>query len=280
MEEHTGNTNETSEVKLASTIDQVSWSRNVAAPGGSVGLAITTNFVGNSAKLEIELSDHSGKKYGQLKENISGNRFWAEIVVPEKARNVLYADVKLSKHGLKKKSPPLLITPPIEITNLKWSAKEARRGDLLKLTADIKGVPDGTDAEVRIWEHDADGAHDFVTKFVALVEGQKVEVDWEFEYHEDTDDIPTEEEGEKGYNPPEYFFRVLIYGVSADSELLEFKDWIEFELLTFTGNESYVLRLPDGTERKGSFDKNGVMREEKTLPGRYTVEIKSDAKLP
>lgn len=277
MSEYHAQTNETEIVKLSSGIEQVRWRRNSSAPEGEVGLEIRTRFVGNGADLEIELSDHSGKKYEKFKENITGNRFWALIRVPEKARDALYADVKLPKHGLKQKSPPLLIIPPVAITNVKWSEREARRGDVLKLTADVKGAPDGTDAELVIWEHDADDAHDLVTKFNVLVEKHKVEAEWEYEYHEDTDDIPTKEESEKGYNPPEYFFRVTVHGVSADSELLTFKDWIDIELKNQFDipipEENYVLRLPDGTERKGKLDKDGRSTEKDVPPGKTVIEF-------
>ena len=108
---------------------------------------------------------------------------------------------------LTKKSNCMYVYPAVEIKNLKWDKNEARRGDILKLTADVTNVYEGAEAEIQIWEHDSDGAHDLITKFPVIVKNKKIEADWEYEYHEDTDDIPTEEETEKGYNPPEYFFR-------------------------------------------------------------------------
>ncbi|MDX1739981.1 MAG: hypothetical protein R3178_01760 [Rhodothermales bacterium] len=223
------------------------------------------------------MSDHSGRKHGTEKGALSGNRLSMEIMVPDAARDALYAEFKLPKHGLKQRSPPLLLTPPIQITNVKWDKQEARRGDTLQLTADVDEVADGTDAEVTIFEHDADGAHDLVTKFDTKVDGGKVELAWGFEYHEDTDDIPTEEEAEQGYQSPEYFFRVDIFGVTADSELLTFVDWMEIELLTRDGrpigNEDYVIRLPDGSERRGRLDEMGRATETDVPPGGARVEF-------
>jgi hypothetical protein len=275
MPVHTKQTDQISKIELASSLQQVYWTKQMVAAGGVVGLEIFTHFVGNGSSLEIELSDQNGKNFGKYKEQISGNRFWTQIKVPTEAKQALYANVKLPKHGLQMKSNPLIILPPVQITNAKWDKKEARRGDILKLTADVKGVQDGTEGEIEIWEHDSDGAHDFIAKFPVFVKNKKVEAEWEYEYHEDTDDIPTSEETEKGYNPPEYFFRLNVGGVSADSGLLEFKDWIQIELIDNEGNpipnEDYILYLADGSERRGKLNSDGLYRENNIPPGTYIV---------
>jgi hypothetical protein len=182
----------------------------------------------------------------------------------------------LKKHGLKEKSEEMEIIPPIEITNAKWSQPEARRGDVLKLTADVSGAQDGTEALIEIYEHDADGAHDFITKLSVLVENKKVEVEWEYEYHEDTDDIPTKEETEKGYNPPEYFFKVIIYGQEAKSGLLKFKDWVELELVDEdgqpVGDQAFIVYMADGSQKKGNLDEDGYTRLEDVPPGPIRIE--------
>jgi hypothetical protein len=268
---HQTPTDQIKKVQLPSAIEEVLWTKPMASSGGRVGLEIFTHYVGNGSALEIEISDQAGKNLGKYKEKISGNRFWTQIKVPAEAKLALYANVKLPKHGLQMKSNPLILSPPIEITNAKWDKKEARRGDILKLTTDVKGVQDGTEGEIEIWEHDSDGAHDFITKFPVLVKNNKVEAEWEYEYHEDTDDIPRKEECESGYNPPEYFFRVKVGGVHKDSALLEFKDWIRIELHDNYGNpipnEDYVLHLADGSERRGKLNSEGFAIEENLSPG-------------
>lgn len=271
-------TNELKQIELESGIQRAQWTRSVAAPGGEVSLEILTKNVGNGAELKIELSDHSGKKYGKLKEMIVGNRHQVPVHVPEKARDALYAEVKLSKHGLKTRSPALLLIPPIEVTNLKWSAEEARRGDVLTLTADVEGAPAGVEAVISIWEHDTDSAHDLVAEFPALVEDSGIETEWEYVYFEDTDEMPSDAEVEKGYNPPEYFFRVDVCGVTADSDVLEFKDHIEFHFPEGAGKE-YVLHLADGSERRGNFDGEGVARIEDLPPGPAQIEVPGAGKL-
>ena len=276
MAEHSGQSDQVTQIKLPSTIEQVVWSQQKAAASGEVFLNIFTHYVGNNSDIEIELSDQSGKKYDTLKSKISGNHFSSPIEIPRKAEKILYATAKLPRHGLELKSNPLLILPPIEITNLKWDKKEARRGDLLKLTANVKGVQNGSEAEIEIWEYDSDSAHDYITKLPVFVENSKIEAEWEFEYHEDTDDIPSAEETEKGYNPPEYFFRVKLGGVFEDSGLLEFKDWIEIELIDDTTaepmeQEEYIIVLPDGKELKGKLDENGLAKINDIPPGKFKV---------
>jgi hypothetical protein len=275
MPEHKGQTDEVKKIELPSAIQQVMWSKQMIAGGAQVGLEIFTHYVGNNSDIEIEFSDHSGKKFGTSKSKISGNHLLLQILVPADAGQIFYAEVKLPKHGLNKKSNPLLILPKIEISNLKWDKKEARRGDILKLTADVKGAQEGSEAEIEIWEHDEDKAHDLITKIPVTVKSDKVETNWEYEYYEDTDDIPSKEETEKGYNPPEYFFRVIINGTSADSGLLEFKDWIDIELKNQLEkpipDEKYELTLPDGTQRKGTLDKEGKAVEKDVPPGKCVV---------
>jgi hypothetical protein len=213
MPEHKGKTNKVNEVKLVSSVDRVVWTTSAASVGAMAGLEIDTHFVGNGSDIKIELKDGSGKSVGNLSKKISGNKLWAQVKVPENAKNSLVAKVKLPKHSAEMQSNPLIVLPPVNIKNLKWDKKEARRGDILTMTADVETVPDGTEAEIQIWEHDADEVHDLITTIPVEVKGKKIECKWEYEYHEDTDDIPTEEETEKGYNPPEYFFRVKVNGV-------------------------------------------------------------------
>ena len=277
MSKHSGDTDKLEKVKLESSIEQVMWTKNAAAPDGKIGLEVFTKFVGNNSEISIKISDKSGKTFETIKAKMSGNHFWKQIIVPEKAKEELFAEVKLSKHSLNKKSNGLYLFPLVEIKNLKWDKNEARRGDILKLTADIKGLADGNEVEIQIWEHDADEAHDLVTKFPVTIKSQKIETEWEFVYVDDTDDIPTHEESEKGYQWPEYFFRIVCAGKSADSGLLKFKDWVEIKIKNNLGEPvkdlDYILILSDGKERKGKLDIEGYLKEEDVPPGKIKIKI-------
>jgi hypothetical protein len=275
MSEHKGQTDKVTTVTLPSAVEAVQWAVVRAAPGATVGLDVFTRFVGNGATLQIKITDHRGTTHGSFKDQIHNNRLSAEVPVPPKAREALYAEVSFPKHGLSGSSPALLLTPPIEVDAAAWSQSEARRGDVLTLSADVRGAPDGTGARIEIFEHDADGAHDPVTTFQTLVDGGGVAAEWEYEYHEDTDDIPRDEEAGSGYRPPEYFFRVEVEGITAESDLLTFKDWIEIELLDNLGqpqaNRSYEIHFPDGSSQSGTLDANGRAEVKDAPPGPYQV---------
>lgn len=279
MPDHKGNTNKKTEIKLESDINRIIWTAGTGCPGGKVGLEVETQFVGVNSEASIEISDKSEKKFDTIKKKIYGNKLWLEITVPEKAKDELYAEVKLSKHGVSKKSRGLYLFPFVEIKNPKWDKQEARRGDILKLTADIKGLADGNEAEIQIWEHDSDLAHDLVTKFPVIIRNQKIEVDWEFEYVDDTDDIPTQEECENGYQWPEYFFRVFCAGKSADSDLLRFKDWVEIQLNDQEGNPlkdvEFEIEFPDGRKKTSKLNNDGYSKLEDVPPGKFAINFKN-----
>lgn len=274
MSEHKGQTDETHEITLPSSIERVQWADLRAAPGGAVGLEVSTRYVSNGAQLQIKLADHQGTTHGTFKNQIHNNHLSAEVQVPPKAKDALYAEVKLPKHGLKQMSPALLLTAPVKIKNAEWSKDEARRGDVLTLSADVKGVPDGTEARIQIFEHDEESAHDPITELTALVEKEKIEVEWEYEYHEDMDSIPSDEEAEKGYKPPEYFFQVEVEGVAAESDLLAFKDWVEFIFEDAQEQpreeiEKVKFRYPDGRKVQKSPDKEGKVVLKDVPPGSF-----------
>lgn len=277
MAEYQGQTDQVHKVKLPSAINQAVWDRPAAWAGQNVEALVYTTFVGNGSEIRITIRNKSGRRLGRLEGKVRGNRFRGEWMVSNKAKEAVYFEAELKKHGLKEKSEEMQVIPSIEIANAKWSQPEARRGDILKLTADVTGAPDGTEALIEIYEHDADGAHDFVTKLLTLVNSKKVEAEWEFEYHEDTDDILTDEETEKGYNPPEYFFKVKVGEISADSDILRFRDWVEIRLNDETGqplsDEDYILYLPDGQEIRGKLDEDGWARVEDVPPGPVVVEF-------
>ena len=277
MKKHQGDTDKVQKIKLDSSIEQVLWTKKSSSPGGKAGLEVLTQFVGNNSEISIQLSDKSGKTFETIKKKMFGNKFWTEITVPEKAEEQLFAEVKLSKLCLSKKSNPLNLLPTIEIKNLKWDRDEVHRGDIVKITADITNVYDGAEAEVQIWEHDSDNAHDFIASIPVIVKNKKIEADWEFQYVDDTDDIPTQEESEKGYKWPEYFFRAVCGGKSANSKLLKFKDWVEIEVKDKLGipitNKDYKLLFPDGTEKEGKLTEEGKIRIEDLPPGKIKFQL-------
>ncbi len=271
-------------VKLESELLYAGWKSGVAYIGLTAAFEVKTAFVGNGAPIEVAGKTKDGKKLGKVKGVVNGNSFAGALEIPDNVKegDWAYFEVDMSKCGLKGKADPVPVAPPIVVANMKWSATEARRGDVVTLSADARGVRDGTDITLTIYEYDKDGANDKIVELATTTKDQKISFDWKYEYFEDTDEIPTDEELKKygkSYNPPEYFFTVKAegneFGKKQESGLLLFKDWIEVELLDSGGrpvpNTDYILRLPDGTEKRGQLDGDGKARVEDVPPGAFKI---------
>jgi hypothetical protein len=287
----TKSTDKEHKIKLESSILHALWSSNIAYAGSEAGVEVKTMFVGEGGKINITGKSEKGKNLGKIKDKIYGNGYSGKLKIPDKIKpgDMASFTVKLPQLGLKAESNRIRIVPKIEVSNMQWDKKEARRGDTLKLTADVEGVRDESEVKVIIYEHDSDGNHDKIAELPTKVKNKKVEVFWEYEYHEDTDEIPTEDElqqynKEKHYEYPEYFFVLKIdddeYGRDLESGILGFKDWIELTLADEYGdpeaNKDYILHLADGSKREGTLDGNGRLREEDVPPGAISVEFISD----
>jgi hypothetical protein len=274
------------EIKLDSGLIYADWSQGSAFSGHPARLEVGTVFVGNGAKIEISGKSEGGKKFGKIKDTINANKYTGEIDIPEDVEpgDMIWFEVKLSANSIDGESSRIPVYPAPLITNMAWSEQEARRGDVLKLTADVERVEAGTEALVTILEYDNDSAHDKIVEIPAEIRDMKLELEWEYEYHEDVDELPTSEEVERyggDYNPPEYFFVIDVKGFRAgagqESGLLTFKDYLELRMLDNdgmpVGDIGYKVHLPDGTERDGSLDSEGYSREDGIPPGMCRVEF-------
>jgi len=280
-------TDQVHEIRLDSSLSNLGWDRAVALVGDTAALFVNTHFVGDGSEIEIRVEDGKGRSVEKIKGKVYGDRFGASLVVPKKAREELRFTARLPRHGLEMKSGPMRVLPLVRVSNMRWDRKEARRGDRVKMTADVEGLPDDIEVMLLVYEFDRDGAHDFVTKFPARVQGGRIEAEWEFEYHEDTDEIPTDEEMRKtggAYRPPEYFWTVEAggteFGRDGESGLLEFKDWVEVRFSDAAGkpitDRTLRVRLPDGSERSAKTDAQGSVRLEDVPPGKIQVRFESE----
>ncbi len=286
-------TDEEHEVKLESSLVSAGWDNTGAFAGGTAGYYIKTAFVGEGAPIKVTGKSTKGKKLGKIKSEVRGNSFVGKFEIPDDIElgDEICFEFKLSKNGIDGESETIPVFPAPILKKMKWSQEEARRGEVLTLTAEFDKIDDNTDAMLTIYEYDEDKAHDKITEMDVKIEGKKIEIEWEYEYHEDTDEIPNDEEKKKyggSYNPPEYFFTVKIgdfeLGKKQESGLLKFKDWVELVLNDNLGrpvpDEDYVLTLPDGTEKKGKLDKNGLAVEQGIPPGKIKVEFPNRQGLP
>jgi hypothetical protein len=274
------------EIKLDSTLVSASWLAARGIAGQTVEFEVRTCFVGNGAAIKVTGKSEGGKKLGKVSDKINNNLFIGEFEIPEDIDegDEIYFEFDLSKNGISGESERIPVIPGLVIKSIKWSAKEARRGDVLDLTAEVDRVPDKSEVTLIIYEHDQDGAHDRIAELPATVDNGKIKVSWEYEYFEDTDEVPTDAEMKRyggKYNPPEYFFVIqyegVEYGEDAESGLLTFKDYLEIELTNPKGdpvaNEDYKVTLPDGSTRQGKLDEAGRAIEKNVPPGKCIIEF-------
>ncbi len=284
--EFTKATDSEHEIELESTLVSVSWRTGAAIAGQTTGFEITTAFVGQGAPINVTGQTTGGTDLGKVKGVVKNNRFIGEFALPEDLErgDEAYFEASLSQNGLDGESGRIPVHPPILCSNLRWDPSEARRGDLVTLAAEIKGLADATEVVVVIYEYDANGAHDKIAELPASVTGQKLELQWAYEYHEDTDELPTQEEMEEyggNYTAPAYFFTIKFQGCelgrSDEPALLRFKDWIELECENPFGDPAseadYTLTLPDGSERSGQLNSDGKALIEGVPPGPCSVEV-------
>ncbi len=280
-------TDEEHEIELDSYLISASWVSGMAFVGMKAKFEVRTVFVGNGAKIKVKGKTEKGKKLGKVKGEMQGNVFTGEFEIPDKIEldDQIYFEVDLPDNGLNGESAKIPVYPIPKIKSIKWSAEEARRGDVLTLSAELENVKDGTEVKLVIYEFDSDGGHDIITDLKTSVKESKIEEKWEYEYHEDTDELPTSEEVERyggSYNPPEYFYTIKIGEFELgkekqDSGILLFKDWIQIELLDASGQPvpkaDYLVKLADGSEIEGKLDDNGRAKIEGIIPGNYWVQF-------
>lgn len=276
-------TNKIQKIKLDSSIELISWAKSNAVTDSKVGLEVITKFVGNNSEVTIDLSDKTGKKFNSVKGKIFGNKFFSDIFIPENAKEEFYAEAKLTKHGLSLKSKPLYLVPPVIIKNLKWDKSDVHRGDLLKISAEILGAPDGAEAIIGIWEQSSKNSNELLTEIPVIIKAGKAECEWEFQYPGDVKEIPVKDETPEGYYHPQFFFQITVANSKAESEPIKFYDFLDFQLLDAlkepVANIDYILHLPDGTQRTGKLDESGKTHEEDLPPGRIKIEIQTTENL-
>ncbi len=161
------------------------------------------------------------------------------------------------------------------ITEAKWSAESAKVGDKVKLTAKTSGVELGAEAVFQIFIKDRNFADRGLTSLKSKVDGDKIEVEWEFQIDENLLEIHDEKEKGGGYSNPSFYFVVSADGQSLRSGLLKYNDVVEITLKDKDGNPiggaKYKMRLPNGEIKEGTLDSNGQAKVENVPPGRVRV---------
>ncbi len=274
------------EIELESQLIAVIWDCNRAFAGETAPFKVRTALVGAQAPIKISCLTAEGKTVSKTRGVVKANKFESEIEIPEDIQRglSLHLEVELPDNELSGESEEVRAYPPINVTNMRWSEKEARRGDQLTLSAEIEGLHSGDEVTVTIYDHDEKRGTEEVTELPAIVRDRKIEIEWQYQYHESTADIPTEselQESGRHYRHPEYFFTVRVdtkeFGLDQQSGMLKFKDYLEINVTSFSFDDvaelEYVLHLPDGSERRGHLDETGHARKENLPPGKILIEF-------
>jgi len=286
--EYSKSTDTEHEITLDSELIAAEWKSRQAIIGKDAVFAVQTAFVGDGASVKVTGKTEGGTKLGKVSGKIRNNAFTGKLSIPDNADpgDTAYFEVKLSANSVEGESNRIPVWL-VEVSNMQWSVKEARRGDVLTLKADVEGVPNETRATVIIYEYDTDGIHDKIAEIFTDIKDEKLELLWEYEYHEDTDELPTDEELQEygnAYNPPEYFFTIKIgdaeFGREQESGLLTFKDFFEVQFKNPDGTpmaeQDCKVIMPDGTEQDVQTDTDGFLRLKDVPPGKFKVELVSD----
>ena len=125
-------------------------------------------------------------------------------------------------------------------------------------------------------EKDADGTDAPVATLSAVVSGGRIKCQWQVTYTPDEDDADSQKElAEKGYTLPEYAFVVECGGVtSGESGVLEIKaDFVARLSMNgkLLGNSPYILKLADGSCRKGETNSEGYIIENDLPAGKVKI---------
>jgi hypothetical protein len=271
-------------IKVQSNFIYALWNCGIAHADTEAPFIVKTSLVGEGAEIKVKLKDDKGKTLEKKSDKIHGNCHRGSIGIPENVRMnaMLYLEVELPKHGLNGESNQVPAGPAIKAKSMKWSQNEVKRGDIVKMQAEFIDLPDKTEAIVRVYEYDQDGHNDPVVSIPTEIKGNKLEVQWEYQYHDDTAKIPTENELQpysKKYQQPQYYFVVEIdgalLGTKQESGLMKFNDFIEIALTDERGNpvpnEPFQIDFADGSKQSGNLDAAGKAFVTAILPGTYEV---------
>jgi len=160
------------------------------------------------------------------------------------------------------------------ITSAVWSAARARNGETVKMQAETAGVEDGTELTFRIFKRDANRADLLAHELTHVVQQGKAEPEWSYEH---TEEANSQSDTTPGFSSPSFYFTVSGDELYARSSLLDYRDFVEIELLDDEGNpmkdEPYIVSFSNGEVREGTLDSNGRAREENAPAATHRVSF-------
>lgn len=227
MADHKRKTNKKHDEKLASQLDVMLWRVVTATAGDKVAYEVRTRYVGNGASITLTINDAAGKKVDTIKGKIIGDQFVGQYEIPVDAKEGVWKfSVKVAKLGLTgTSSNELKVAPLLKLTNAKWDTAEAKHGDILKMTCDVKNANAGDPVEIEVLQSDARGAHVPLVKLLTVVKDNKAELSWELRpaLKHVANDTGSKSKLDYADLEQEYFFKMRIGAVEAKSANVKLK---------------------------------------------------------
>ena len=154
-------------------------------------------------------------------------RIVGQYEIPVDAKEGVWKfSVKVAKLGLTgTSSNELKVAPLLKLTNAKWDTAEAKHGDILKMTCDVKNANAGDPVEIEVLQNDARGAHVPLVKLLTVVKDNKAELSWELRpaLKHVANDTGSKSKLDYADLEQEYFFKMRIGAVEAKSANVKLK---------------------------------------------------------
>jgi hypothetical protein len=278
-------------IKLESHLIYALWMNKRAHAGQEAQVEVKTSLVGNGAKIKITCKNENGKKLDKVEGVVFNNKFEGVVLIPDnvKSDEMIFFEAELPKHSLKGESNLIPVRPAIKVSQLQWDRPEVKRKDVVTLTCQFQsGVEDDDDAAVLIYERNPNSCDIKVVSIPTVIENNKIEMQWEFDYQDETEQIPTDDEMKpykKKYAQPQFYFIVTVDGVKVgenrESGVLKFVEELTLECANTdvhtAADVSYSVLMADGKEVTGSFGSDPKTTIPGIKPGPLEIQL-SDAK--
>lgn len=110
MAEFKGQTDQVTQIQIASVFLSASWGLPAVALGGTLPMEVQTQYVADGSKIRITVKNAEGKDVDSLSGEMYANLFRLPYTVKADASNTLYFEAELPDHGLKGRSATVRVT--------------------------------------------------------------------------------------------------------------------------------------------------------------------------
>jgi murein DD-endopeptidase MepM/ murein hydrolase activator NlpD len=286
MPKFTGQTDRKETFELPSAIIDIYWHQKEGLVGGTATLEVRTIYVHHGAPVKLLLRDKEAKVIATLE----GGKMMDDIhrrIIPlgASAAGGVFCEVELPLNKLKASGPMLKVGGAVKIESVAWKDKsgkelsEVRRAQETVLEAKVSGVKEGETGFFSIFEKRQGNHLHRLIELRAKVEKGKMALVWTFGHSANpaliySSDGTLKRTGEK-YEAPVFFIEANVAGAKKPSAEAKLKDWAEIKVVDDFGrpiaDRDVTVVMPDGSEKKETSDKNGMVFLDNLLPGALRI---------